>query len=100
MMLHAFVSGHVSKRSSLLSSHKTDTKHILHCFDYLRQAVMCYGDTALEGTDRYHIMEGKDNLSDGTYGFGTTHQCKDWNAIIRYAEANANPDWLAENQAR
>lgn len=62
-----------------------DDIHIFHCFDYLRQAVMCHGDTALEGADEYGVAEGTDVMSHGTYGIGTTHLCKDWDALYEYA---------------
>ncbi|PPJ53017.1 hypothetical protein CBER1_11267 [Cercospora berteroae] len=54
-------------------------EHTLHCFDYLRQAVMCCGDTALEGSDpgRMH--------SDATHGWGVTHVCKDYGALLTTA---------------
>lgn len=58
-------------------------QHIAHCYDYLRQAVMCAADTALEGR--------RDNLSlkaSETDGWGTTHQCRNWGVLKEFAEEN------------
>lgn len=55
---------------------------------------MCCGDTALEGADEYSIAEGRDRVLVGTSGLGTTHMCKDWDAIVDYAETHANPKWM------
>ncbi|KAJ6191949.1 hypothetical protein J3E72DRAFT_273885 [Bipolaris maydis] len=43
-------------------------QHANHCFDYLRQAIMCYADTTLEGVDE----------------LGLTHQCKRWDEFERW----------------
>ncbi|OJD32548.1 uncharacterized protein BKCO1_37000176 [Diplodia corticola] len=76
------------------SSHAEDTAHAMHCFDYIRQSIMCCGDTALEGADPYIIAEGRDTLRYGTFGVGSTHMCKDYGAIYAYARTRANPKWV------
>ncbi|KAF9629023.1 hypothetical protein BFW01_g10226 [Lasiodiplodia theobromae] len=81
-------------------SHAGDTAHAMHCFDYLRQAIMCCGDTALEGADPYTIAKGKDTLSFGTFGIGSTHMCKDYGAIYAYAKTHANPRWLGRGSGQ
>ncbi|KAH8901698.1 hypothetical protein GQ53DRAFT_835370 [Thozetella sp. PMI_491] len=48
--------------------------HTIHCFDYLRQAILCAGDTTLEGTTVY----GE--------GWGSLHQCKDIDTIRQSVE--------------
>ncbi|KAL0931140.1 uncharacterized protein CTRU02_213875 [Colletotrichum truncatum] len=52
--------------------------HIAHCFDYLRQAVQCSGDTSLEfvseNTGRA-VVDGLDY----------PHECKNWDEIWDYA---------------
>ncbi|KAK4629648.1 hypothetical protein CLAFUW4_08307 [Fulvia fulva] len=60
-----------------------DEEHILHCFDYVRVALMCYGDTALVGAD-----PGDAGLN-GTRGWGVTHVCKSWDALYDMAVARA-----------
>jgi len=70
---------------------KTETKHKVHthpgrpdhCFDYLRQVVMCNLDLTYESA-RVDI-DGKRRVADG---WGTVHQCKDWSAIN---------EWMLEN---
>ncbi|KAI9163195.1 Oxidase ustYa [Paramyrothecium foliicola] len=53
------------------------TEHLNHCWDYLRQTIMCNADVTLEWR--------KYNEQVGT-GWGYQHQCKDWDAIIAWAE--------------
>ncbi|KAK1850328.1 hypothetical protein CCHR01_07037 [Colletotrichum chrysophilum] len=56
--------------------------HIAHCFDYLRQAVQCSGDTSLEfvseNTGRA-VVDGLDY----------PHECKNWDEIWAYASKYA-----------
>ncbi|KAL0930189.1 uncharacterized protein CTRU02_215009 [Colletotrichum truncatum] len=54
-----------------------NTEHLNHCWDYLRQTIMCNADVTLEWR--------KYNEEVGT-GWGYQHQCKDWDAIISWAE--------------
>ncbi|KAF1942729.1 hypothetical protein EJ02DRAFT_160641 [Clathrospora elynae] len=52
--------------------------HVDHCFDYLRQAIMCAGDLSLEHSvvpDQF-----------GFNGWGTSHQCSDWKSMWDIAE--------------
>ncbi|CAI6277560.1 unnamed protein product [Periconia digitata] len=57
-------------------AHHADS-HMQHCFDYLRQALMCASDTSLE--------ERSDEIS-GVKGWGTTHQCRDFESVKEWAE--------------
>ncbi|KAL7809298.1 hypothetical protein V8C26DRAFT_412231 [Trichoderma gracile] len=59
--------------------------HINHCFRYLRQSLVCCGDTALEG------QIPNSNIS-GTDGTGAVHVCKDFEAIRSWAEENRLDD--------
>lgn len=44
-------------------------EHIEHCLAYIKQGVMCAGDTALEGPD----------IGGGTLqGWGIKHECRRW----------------------
>ncbi|KAH8785888.1 hypothetical protein F5883DRAFT_536394 [Diaporthe sp. PMI_573] len=56
--------------------------HYMHCVDYLRQAVMCNGDMAMEP----HLpTDGPDNGPlDG--GWNGMHVCKDYSQVIGYLE--------------
>ncbi|AEO68691.1 uncharacterized protein THITE_2053249 [Thermothielavioides terrestris NRRL 8126] len=46
-----------------------DLKHVEHCFEYLRQAIVCAGDATLEGPD-----PGRSSLT----GIGVVHRCRAW----------------------
>ena len=56
-------------------------EHLSHCFDYLRQAVMCHGDTALEGLQTTFGP----NVG-GSDGWNVKHVCKPWNKIHGWLE--------------
>ncbi|EGX93790.1 hypothetical protein CCM_02059 [Cordyceps militaris CM01] len=53
--------------------------HVDHCFRYLRQSLLCCGDTALEGQD-------PNTNKTGTDGTGAVHMCKDFETIRSWAE--------------
>lgn len=56
--------------------------HNNHCFDYLREAVMCASDTTLEGQAQGH--GGAKIL--GTDGTGGMHVCKDYDAVVAWMQ--------------
>jgi hypothetical protein len=58
--------------------------HLSHCFDYLRQTIMCHGDTALEGLQTTFGPE-----VGGSDGWNTQHMCKKWQSVY---------DWLEEKR--
>ncbi|WPJ66267.1 hypothetical protein SMAC4_12986 [Sordaria macrospora] len=66
--------------------HKHSHKHIDHCFRYLRQAIICCGDTALEGQDLNHPDL---KATDGT---GAVHLCKDYGGLKGWAEGRRVTD--------
>tara|TARA_R110002060_G_scaffold66393_2_gene75217 strand:+ start:705 stop:899 length:195 start_codon:yes stop_codon:yes gene_type:complete len=49
-------------------------KHMAHCFDFLRQAVMCAGDMTLEPVE-----------DDATDGWNVTHACRNFKTIYDFA---------------
>ncbi|TKX23757.1 oxidase [Elsinoe australis] len=55
--------------------------HSAHCFDYLRQSIMCAGDTTLEGK------------TEAGPGWGTPHECVDYDALLDWANKNAASKW-------
>lgn len=55
--------------------------HIRHCFDYIRQALMCAADTNLEMLDRETRL---------TNGWGQPKQCRDYAHISAWAERYAD----------
>jgi len=54
-----------------------DTYHSQHCFDYLRRSIMCAADTNLEVVDAETLVVN---------GWGQTKICRDYDAVLRFAE--------------
>ena len=54
-----------------------------HCFDYLRQSLTCNADTTLE-----YLREGGAGNNPGVDGWGSVHQCRDYDAVIAWAESH------------
>ncbi|KAI1408817.1 hypothetical protein F5Y13DRAFT_194066 [Hypoxylon sp. FL1857] len=65
--------------------------HLNHCFDYLRQGIMCCGDVALEG-EQTTFPEG----FDGSDGWDAKHVCKNYDEVYEYLEKNRADDkeWI------
>ncbi|RAL12391.1 uncharacterized protein BO97DRAFT_424480 [Aspergillus homomorphus CBS 101889] len=55
--------------------------HIQHCFEYLRQALICAADTNLEELDPDTRV---------TTGWGQVRQCRDYASVVAWAEKWAN----------
>jgi len=55
--------------------------HSAHCFNYLRQGIMCAADTTLEGK------------TDAGPGEGSEHECKDYDALLEWANSHAAMKW-------
>ncbi|KAL8919490.1 MAG: hypothetical protein Q9208_006775 [Pyrenodesmia sp. 3 TL-2023] len=55
-----------------------DPAHVRHCIDYLRQSLMCHGDTTIE-VKRAGVS--------GVRGSGTEHQCQDWERLRKWVES-------------
>jgi len=66
-----------------LNEDQMSDQHIYHCVDYLRQAIMCNGDTTLE---RGRVVDGK--VTRGVDGWGIQHECRDFDAIYAFADAH------------
>ena len=60
----------------VLNTH-VDPSHVRHCFDYLRQTLMCNADTNLEVID-WQIG--------GSTGWGFERHCRDYDNIVDWAE--------------
>ncbi|KAJ9165216.1 hypothetical protein NKR19_g542 [Coniochaeta hoffmannii] len=56
--------------------------HFLHCIDYLRQAIMCSADLALE----IHGPNDADDLGPLDGGWNGHHVCKDYNQVLEYLD--------------
>ncbi|KAN0098999.1 protein of unknown function (DUF3328) domain containing protein [Hyaloscypha variabilis] len=55
--------------------------HTAHCFDYLRQSIMCNADTSLEGE------------TEAGPGWGSNHQCKDYDEVLAWANNHTVYKW-------
>ncbi|KAI1120109.1 hypothetical protein F5Y10DRAFT_259064 [Nemania abortiva] len=70
-------SGYWSAMDGVKPSHHADPSHLRHCFDYLRQSVMCSADTNLEP-----VIEGRR----GVNGFGSDRKCRDFSRLSAWAD--------------
>ncbi|KAL2021439.1 hypothetical protein VTK56DRAFT_7192 [Thermocarpiscus australiensis] len=55
--------------------------HTSHCFNYLRQGIMCSADTTLEGK------------TGAGPGEGSEHECTDYDALLAWANEHASMRW-------
>ncbi|KAI0866594.1 hypothetical protein F4860DRAFT_457869 [Xylaria cubensis] len=78
MLRHGYFAAISNAKSDLeAGSLTTPSPHMKHCFDYLRQALMCAADPTLEiRNESVH----------GVTGWGTSHQCRDFKALKRWTE--------------
>lgn len=75
--------GYFSAKSGNLD--EVNMAHLSHCWDYLRQAIMCHADTTLEW-----LGAPPDDI--GSTGWGYEHQCRDYTAVFAYATAHRLTD--------
>lgn len=90
--LYAIVEAHaVAATSNGTGTPSESPWHLNHCFEYLRQSIMCCGDTALEGqaTTFPAGVTGSD-------GWDATHVCRSYDQVYDYLEERrANDDvWI------
>ncbi|KAI8936756.1 hypothetical protein NX059_006003 [Plenodomus lindquistii] len=73
--------------------------HINHCFEYLRQAVMCAGDVALEGAATT-FPEGELGDRGGSDGWDAKHVCRNYGEVREYLERVAVNDyrWIGSQE--
>ncbi|KAI0890173.1 uncharacterized protein GGS22DRAFT_183520 [Annulohypoxylon maeteangense] len=55
--------------------------HSAHCFDYIRQSIMCAADTNLEGE------------TEAGPGWGSPHECVDYDAVLAWANEHGAERW-------
>ena len=60
---------------------QVDPVHLSHCWDFLRQAIMCAADTSLEW-----LPAPPNDI--GSTGWGYEHTCRDFGAIHMWATEN------------
>lgn len=56
---------------------KKGEDHVFHCFDYIRQALMCAGDLTVEWP-----RTEPDGRRFAVDGWGITHECKSWVGLL------------------
>jgi hypothetical protein len=61
------------------------TKHLEHCFDYLRQGIMCAADPTIESV-HHNVGSSRDD------GWGNTHVCRSWDALKGFVESRRASD--------
>ncbi|KAI0057351.1 hypothetical protein BV25DRAFT_1920199 [Artomyces pyxidatus] len=62
--------------------------HVNHCLTYLREMVLCAGDTTLEPTGAMPGINAAGKVEHGATGQEVLHRCRDWTAIREYMEEN------------
>ncbi|KAK6220072.1 hypothetical protein QIS74_05574 [Colletotrichum tabaci] len=75
----------VQTYSGLTSGHEIPDDHhwhMIHCFSYLRQTIMCSADMALEGLETTFP-----DHNGGSDGWDSKHVCKDYNQVKNYLES-------------
>ncbi|KAF4628424.1 hypothetical protein G7Y89_g9724 [Cudoniella acicularis] len=75
-----------NSRSDLAEPGQNDehpVEHLMHCFDYLRQAVMCHGDMALEPAVQW--KKTKTGLADE---WNVSHTCRNYQQLYDFAESH------------
>ncbi|KAF6822817.1 hypothetical protein CPLU01_11784 [Colletotrichum plurivorum] len=75
----------VQTYSGLTSGHEIPDDHhwhMIHCFSYLRQTIMCSADMALEGLETTFP-----DHNGGSDGWDSKHVCKDYNQVKTYLES-------------
>jgi hypothetical protein len=84
----AYTSGRLDK---LPSDEEGGAWHLSHCFEYLRQSIMCSGDLALEG--QHTTFPPRFTGSDG---WDAKHVCRDYGQVLGHLEGNRVGDdvWI------
>ncbi|KAJ8063043.1 hypothetical protein OCU04_008287 [Sclerotinia nivalis] len=72
-------------REAYFNPGEVNLKHLYHCWDYLRQGIMCSSDTSLEW------MPAPPNDM-GSTGWGYEHVCRDYGEVFDWAERNKLTD--------
>jgi hypothetical protein len=67
--------------------------HINHCFEYMRQAVMCSADVALEGAATTFPLSEEGEDRGGSDGWDARHVCRDYGEVKAYLERRTMNHW-------
>lgn len=65
-------------------AHHLEPHHLAHCFDYIRQALMCAADSNLE---EVVTMDDENGMPlTGTEGWGSKRVCRDFGQLWEWSE--------------
>jgi hypothetical protein len=77
----SYLAGHFQQGYGGTKLEEEVSKHSAHCFNYLRQGIICSADTTLEGE------------TNAGPGEGSEHECVDYGALLKWANAHATYRW-------
>jgi len=80
----SYLAEHLQQGFSGIELTKEVAHHTAHCFDYIRQGIMCNADTSLEGS------------TEAGPGWGSEHVCKDYDAVLEWANKHGAMAWRNE----
>ncbi|KAK2011705.1 hypothetical protein LZ32DRAFT_629315 [Colletotrichum eremochloae] len=80
---------HIFGEDSLSEGQKQHARqnHINHCFDYLRQGIMCAADMTLESA----MDPPPGDVRRTVDGWGIVHQCRSWDDVLQWTLDNKAP---------
>jgi uncharacterized protein with von Willebrand factor type A (vWA) domain len=79
--------------NGLAMGQKEQHPHMRHCFDYLRQAIMCHADTTIEGKFDVTVGDLSEDAEDSQARFAT-HVCKDYSAVVKWANDHRTNEYV------
>ncbi|KAI0154556.1 hypothetical protein GGR57DRAFT_466025 [Xylariaceae sp. FL1272] len=83
LMKHVFLK---SERNQTVTP--LDYRHMDHCVEYIRQAVMCHGDLTLEP-----LLAGSTRTKIESDTWGSKHFCRDWNVLKQVVWKHTSIGW-------
>lgn len=90
MHIAGFIDKLVMKiRNRDLALNDAEIGHNDHCVNYLRNTIMCCGDTTLEGQSQSPMFKD----TPGTTGTGAVHVCRNYDEISVWAEKKRTNDY-------
>ncbi|KAF7346863.1 hypothetical protein MSAN_01825700 [Mycena sanguinolenta] len=76
----------ISTTNNFIPSQIDATAHILHCVDYVRQSLMCSGDTSML------VWQWHDAINKTTVEGNTAHTCRNFDNLLDWAKQRELPD--------
>ncbi|KAF7883188.1 uncharacterized protein EAF01_011697 [Botrytis porri] len=78
---------HGDENLSNSAAQESEKEHTSHCFDYLRQAMMCSADLTIEWA--MEMPDGKPPFT--VDGWGITHTCRNWQNVLKWMGEHRSP---------